>query len=211
MDFNTAAYGSYLELPEVSIDMPRKRADVAERLGPAQWIEAALAKLARGGLDEVRVELLAKELDVTKGSFYWHFRDRGDLLERLLDSWRDGRLSSISGQVGDNAEAPDLRLRRILDVYLDRANPRGMAIEMAIRDWARRDAVARKRVKEVDAERLRLVTGLFSQLGYKTADASTRALAYYAFIFGQGLLAIPKSALDDSRNRASIAAMLIGR
>jgi AcrR family transcriptional regulator len=191
--------------------MPRKRADVAERLGPAEWIEAALARLGQGGLDEVRVELLAKELNVTKGSFYWHFRDRGDLLQQLLDSWRDGRLSSIGAQVGDTTEAPDVRLRRILDVYLDRANPRGMAIEMAIRDWARRDPVARKRVKEVDAERLRLVAGLFAQLGYEKNDASTRALAYYSFIFGQGLLAIPKSSLEDGRNRASIAAMLIGK
>jgi hypothetical protein len=86
-----------------------------------------------------------------------------------------------------------------------------LAIEMAIRDWARRDPVVRKRVKEVDAERLRLVTGLFSHLGYEKNDASTRTLAYYSFIFGQGLLAIPKSSLEDSRNRASIAAMLIGK
>jgi AcrR family transcriptional regulator len=191
--------------------MPRKRANVAERLGSAEWVEAALARLAQGGLDEVRVELLAKELNVTKGSFYWHFRDRSDLLERLLDSWRDGRLQSISAQVGKIGEAPDVRLRRILDVYLDRANPKGMAIEMAIRDWARRDAVARKRVKEVDAERLRLVTGLFSQLGFEKNDASTRALAYYSFIFGQGLLAIPKSSLEDRSSRAAIAAMLIGK
>src|SRR5262249_52935150 len=102
--------------------MPRKRAHVTERLGTTEWIEAALARLAQGGLDEIRVELLAKQLNVTKGSFYWHFHDRNDLLEQLLDSWRDGRLQSISGQVGDNGEAPDVRLRRILDVYLDRAN-----------------------------------------------------------------------------------------
>ncbi|MBV9561456.1 MAG: TetR/AcrR family transcriptional regulator [Bradyrhizobium sp.] len=191
--------------------MPRKRTNVSERLGRAEWIEAALGRLAQGGLDEVRVEVLAKELNVTKGSFYWHFRDRSDLLDQLLDSWRDGRLLSLSGQVGDNGEAPDVRLRRILDVYLDRANPRGMAIEMAIRDWARRDLIARKRVREIDAERLRLVTGLFAQLGYETNDASTRALAYYSFIFGQGLLAIPKSSLENGRNRASIAAMLIGK
>jgi AcrR family transcriptional regulator len=195
----------------MSIYMPRKRANVPERLGSAEWIEAALARLAEGGINEVRVELLAKELNVTKGSFYWHFRDRSDLFEQLLDSWRDGRLLSISGQGGDNGDAPDVRLRCILDVYLDRANPKGLAIEMAIRDWARRDPVARKRVKEVDAERLGLVTGLFSQLGYEKNDASTRALAYYSFIFGQGLLAIPKSSLEDRSSRASIAAMLIGK
>jgi AcrR family transcriptional regulator len=191
--------------------MSRKRAEVTERLGSAEWIEAALAGLAGGGVNEVRVELLAKELNVTKGSFYWHFRDRSDLLEQLLDSWRDGRLLSLGAQVGDNGQAPDVRLRRILDVYLDRANPRGLAIEMAIRDWARRDTLAWKRVNEVDAERLRLVTGMFLQLGYEKNEASTRALAYYSFIFGQGLLAIPKSSLDNSRSRASIAEMLIGK
>ena len=66
-------------------------------------------------------------------------------------------------------------------------------------------------MREVDVERLRLVTGLFAQLGYEKNEASTRALAYYFFIFGQGLLAIPKSSLEDSHSRASIAAMLIGK
>ncbi|MFP5354956.1 MAG: TetR family transcriptional regulator [Gemmatimonadota bacterium] len=52
-----------------------------------QWLEAAVAALAEGGVAAVRVEVLAARLGVTKGSFHWHFRDRAALLEGLLALW----------------------------------------------------------------------------------------------------------------------------
>ena len=55
---------------------PRSRSTESSRLDAQAWTNAALKTLARSGIDGVRVELLAKELSVTKGSFYWHFKDR---------------------------------------------------------------------------------------------------------------------------------------
>jgi AcrR family transcriptional regulator len=57
------------------------------RLSREQWIEAALAALTEGGVAAVAVEPLAKGLGVTKGSFYWHFRDRDELLAAALEQW----------------------------------------------------------------------------------------------------------------------------
>ena len=62
------------------------------------WIEAGFAELARSGVEGVRVEVLAKNLGVTKGGFYRRFRDRAALLEGMLQSWSAGRISSIEAQ-----------------------------------------------------------------------------------------------------------------
>ena len=52
-----------------------------------RWIEQGLQALAAGGPDAVRVEVLAKQLGVTKGGFYGSFADRDALLEAMLDTW----------------------------------------------------------------------------------------------------------------------------
>ena len=58
-------------------------------LTPETWIDAATAVLVDQGIDHVRVAVLAGELNVTRGSFYWHFRDREDLLRRVLQAWSE--------------------------------------------------------------------------------------------------------------------------
>ena len=72
----------------------------SSRLDASAWIEAALEALADGGVEAVRVEPLAKALDVTKGSFYWHFADRRALIDAMLTSWSDGRIAAIRQQTG---------------------------------------------------------------------------------------------------------------
>ncbi|SRR5258708_8194187 len=62
---------------------PRER----KTLTRADWTGAALDALARDGLRAVAVEPLAERLGATKGSFYWHFRDRNALLEAAVTHW----------------------------------------------------------------------------------------------------------------------------
>ena len=79
--------------------MPRAEATAPRAaLDREAWIEAAIGTLAEHGVAGVRVESLAKSLGVTKGSFYWHFRDRPDLLAAVLDFWKQGRISDIIRQ-----------------------------------------------------------------------------------------------------------------
>ncbi len=167
----------------------------AKTLNRDSWLTAAFSALAEGGADQVRVEVLAKRLKVTKGSFYWHFRDRTALLEAMLESWRAGRIEAIKAQTRLDGWAPADRLRDVLSLYVGTANPRGMAIELAMRDWARRDPRASETVAEVDRERLRCVSELFAGLGLSADDAFARAYLFYSFVFGEGLLA--RSAAPD--------------
>ena len=106
------------------------------------WIEAGLAEIARSGVEGVRVEVLAKNLGVTKGGFYRRFNDRAALLAGMLADWRTGRIAAIEQQASlDGATARD-RLKALIRLYSERMNTEGMAIELAIRQWARSDPAA---------------------------------------------------------------------
>lgn len=151
------------------------------------WIACALDAVADGGLDAVRVEPLAKQLRITKGSFYWHFADRRALVEAMLDHWREGRIAAIRLQAAGMEPPADI-LRRLAELYTQRANYRGLAIELAIRSFARADAAAAAAIQQVDAERLRHVARLFRGLGWPAAEAQMRAVLFYSYLFGQALL-----------------------
>jgi len=162
-----------------------------ERLDAAAWVAAALEALADGGVDSVRVEPLAKTLKVTKGSFYWHFADRRALLDAMLAHWAEGRVAAIRDQVSGNKagqDSPTVILLRLADLYTRHGNTRGLAIELAIRAFARGDDGAAMAVRTVDAERLTHVTVLFEKLGWPADDAQARAVLFYSYLFGQSLL-----------------------
>src|SRR5450432_4734196 len=91
-----------------------------------RWIEAGLAELARSGVEGVRVEVLAKNLGVTKGGFYRRFRDRAALLDGMLQHWSAGRIAAIEQQTSlDGTTARD-RLRALIHLYSERMNTEGM-------------------------------------------------------------------------------------
>src|SRR5438445_6682139 len=67
----------------------RKKPPARVQLTPQDWVAAASALLRNNGVDAVRVDVLAKQMGVTRGSFYWHFADREYLLQRMVTAWRD--------------------------------------------------------------------------------------------------------------------------
>src|SRR6266446_4850352 len=106
------------------------------------WIEAGFEEIARTGVEGVRVEVLAKNLGVTKGGFYRRFRDRAALLEGMLQDWRRGRIAAIEKQTILDGTSARERLRALIALYSERMNTEGMAVELAIRQWARSDETA---------------------------------------------------------------------
>jgi len=170
--------------------------------GQSEWIEAALTEIGKSGIEGVRVEVLAKNLGVTKGGFYRRFKDRRALLDALLKAWARGRTTALERQIecaGDNARD---QLGSLIKLYSERINPEGMAIELAMRQWARADATALSAVSSVDAARLKLVERLYRKLGLAPEDAQAQAVLFYSFIFGQSLLFLGRA----SRKRESLIA-----
>ncbi len=169
--------------------------------GGRAWVDAAVVEMAQGGVAAIRIEALARRLRVTKGGFYWHFKDRDALLLAVLDRWREGRIAAVHEVTEIKAgETPADRLARVLARHLERPNRRGLAVELAIRDWSRGDERAARTVADVDAVRQARVAALFRETGLDAAEADRRAYLFYSLVFGQALVVPPEglAAAPDS-------------
>jgi len=166
------------------------------------WIAAGFAELARSGVDGVRVEVLAKNLGVTKGGFYRRFRDRAALLDAMLQNWSAGRIAAIEAQTSLDGTSAREKLKSLIRLYSERMNTEGMAVELAIRQWARTDDNAAAAVAGVDAARLKNVGQIYRATGLGPEDADAQAFLLYSFIFGQSLLFPERS----QRKRAQLVA-----
>ncbi len=158
------------------------------QLDPERWIEIAIDLLASEGIAGLRVEVLAKRCGVTKGSFYWHFKDRQALLTAVLERWKEGRIRDIEKTTAVMPGKERDQLHFAIEVYGASRNRKGMAIELAVRDWARHDAQAAAIVESVDLYRLDCTRKLFVSTGMSDAEAKSRSLLLYACVFGLSLM-----------------------
>ena len=158
------------------------------QLDPERWVDAAIDVLAKEGVAGLRVEVLAKRCGVTKGSFYWHFKDRQALLDAILERWREGRIRDIEKTTSGLAGREHEQLHYVIEVYGASRNRKGMSIELAVRDWARHDARAAAIVESVDLYRLECTRRLFVTAGMSDAEAKSRSLLLYACVFGLSLM-----------------------
>ena len=149
-----------------------------ENLTKDDWLRAAMELLRTRGIGGVRVLSLAKELGVSRGSFYWHFEDRDDLLRGMLDWWDREMTDSVIQVVNVSRGSPRTRLMAVaVDVVRFDRN----RYEAAIRTWAEGDKRVAKTLKRVVNKRLDYVTSLFRESGFSPADARARGdlLAVY--------------------------------
>ncbi|PKO83903.1 MAG: TetR family transcriptional regulator [Betaproteobacteria bacterium HGW-Betaproteobacteria-11] len=186
---------------------PAKRISTA--LDRAAWIKAASDALAEHGVAGLRVETLAGKLGVTKGSFYWHFKDRRDLQDAVLARWKEGRIGDIRKQTAAEPGKEIDALLHTIGVYASPRNRKGIPIELAVRDWARRDARAAEVVAEVDAERLACSYRLFRACGLVDAEARARSVMLYAYVFGVSLLRGEQFAADLTEFKHWIAEYIV--
>ena len=153
-----------------------------------EWVEGAIDALADEGVAGMCVESLAKRFGVTKGSFYWHFKDRQDLVDAVLQTWKEDRIGDADSAV-QAAQARE-QLLQIIDV--DGRDRKDVAIELAVRDWARRDAQAGAVVEAVDHYRLESANRLFVACGLGDEEAKSRSLLFNAYLLGQSLMAFDR-------------------
>lgn len=169
------------------------------------WVDEGLRALAAGGPDAVRIEVLARALGVTKGGFYWHFDDRGALLEEMLDTWErvlvDDVIERVERESGD-ARAKLLRLFR-LAVSTDDL----VRIDLAVRDWARREPAVADRLRRADNRRMEYMRVLFRTFSTDDADAEARALLAFALWIGNHFIAADHGA----RSRADVVRLATRR
>jgi AcrR family transcriptional regulator len=171
----------------------------ATRTPPARWIEEGLRALAVGGPDAVRIEPLAQTIGVTKGGFYGYFDDRHALLEEMLNTWErtvvDEVIEHVDGEGGD-ARA---RLRRLFALASSLAGE-GLTVELAIRDWARRDQAVAERLKRVDNRRMEFMRTLFADFCQNADDVEARCLLVFSLFVGSPFITTD----HNGRSRAQV-------
>ena len=162
----------------------------------SDWLRAGLRRLARHGIDGVRVEPLAKDLGVTKGSFYWHFGDRGDLLAAMLQEWSETATEAVIQRAEEAGVEPYARLERLTTIASEGFDAQ---LELALRDWGRRDRSVGRAVQEIDGRRMDYVRRLLRESGFEPIEIEARAFLLYSALLGDALL--PHDRARFSRKR----------
>jgi AcrR family transcriptional regulator len=166
------------------------------------WIEEGLKALAAGGREAVRIEPLARALGVSRGGFYWHFDDRRALLEAMLDTWERMSVDEVIEHVEREDGDAKAKLRRLSTLAASNDEP--LAIDLAVRDWARHDAPVAERLRRVDNRRMDYLRSLFGAV-CPDEDVEARCLVFYSLWIGSHFIA----ADHGTRPRADVVKMAL--
>ena len=169
------------------------------------WIREGLRALGVGGPDAVRIEKLAQALGVTKGGFYWHFEDRPALLEEMLDAWERLVVDEVIDCVESEGGDARTKLRRLS--ALASSSRELMKIELAVRDWARRDKAVAKRLRRIDNRRMDYMRSLFGAFCPDDDDVEARCMLAFSLWVGNHFIA----ADHGSRTRDDVMALTLRR
>ncbi len=170
----------------------------------SKWIEEGLRALAAGGPDAVRIEPLAQALGVTRGGFYWHFEDRRSLLEEMLNTWERASTDEVIERVESKGGDVRVKLRRAGALtFSDWLLP----IDLAVRDWARREETVAERLRRVDNRRMDYLRSLFGSFCPDADDVEARCMIAFSLLIGNHFMAADHGA----RSRADVLELAVRR
>jgi len=171
---------------------------MTDRLGKPDWIRHGLRTLARDGANALKVGPMADGLNVSRGSFYWHFRDIADFRAQLLQAWQEQATDRVIQDLEARKDRPD-RLKQLMR----RAFTGNRSLDRAIRSWAAEDRAVAAIVASVDARRVTYIAKMLAAAGVEGQKALRRAAFLYWAYLGQPMVMEPRhasiaaTALDD--------------
>jgi len=174
------------------------------------WVLAALAAMAEGGVEAVKVERLARTLGVSKGSFYWHFKDRPALLSAVLDLWDGDFTRELIGHAA-HLPTPAERLREVARQALV-ATMHGVdsaRAEAAVQAWATTDSTAAARLAGVEAVRIGYIAAELTAAGMKPDKAKLMGKALYMALLGLYAARGHNAALADDAAFLALAEIVL--
>jgi len=164
------------------------------------WLAEALEMLRERGIDHVKVEPLAQRLGVTKGSFYWHFKDRQDLLRSLPEFWVRRQTDLVLAHVQTTSGGPIDKLWAILE-FIARKDPD--QYDNAMRAWAQFDPDVAAAVAAIDDRRMSTARSLFEEAGLSSTDAAFRARLWYFYDVGEHVTRDTPDTVEERLERAA--------
>lgn len=167
----------------------RKSAETRQ-LSPQDWVDYGISLLGEAGADAVRIDQLCSGLNVTKGSFYWHFKSRADFLDQMLKHWQYKETQAIIEEIEAQTSSPVEAVKRLFEKA--NAGTVNFRAELAVRQWAIQDGKVARVVQAVDERRLDFLFRQFQAMGFSEAETQMRARLLYSLIFGEALIQKPE-------------------
>ena len=171
---------------------------MTDRLTKSDWISHGLATLAKDGANALKVGPMADGLKVSRGSFYWHFRDIADFRAQLLQAWQE----QATDRVIRDLEAQKGRTDRLKQLMRGAFTGK-RSLDRAIRSWSAEDREVAVIVASVDARRVAYIAKMLAAAGVEGQKALRRAAFLYWAYLGQPMVMEPRhasiapAALDD--------------
>lgn len=157
--------------------------DSGWRGSPDVWLGAAYESLLEAGVDAVKIQPLAKKLNLSRTSFYWFFKDREELLDALVSRWREKNTGNLVKQAGAYAETVAEAMLNVFDCWLNR-ELFDSQFEFAVRSWALQSPEILAEVQSADQQRLEALSRMFLRFGYDEPHADVRARTIYLVQIG---------------------------
>jgi AcrR family transcriptional regulator len=172
-----------------------------------RWVDEGLGALAAGGVDAVRIESLAKTLGVTKGGFYGYFDDRRALLEEMLDAWERAMIDDVIERVESGGGGARAKVRRLSALAYTSDVREMLRVDLAVRDWARRDRAVAERLRRADNRRMDYMRSLFGAFCPDEDEVETRCMVAFSLWIGNHFIAADHGA----RSRREVLELALRR
>lgn len=184
--------------------------DSGWRGSPDVWLDAAYQALIEGGVDAVKIQPLAKRLNLSRTSFYWFFTDREALLQALLARWRDKNTGGIVRQTEAYAESIAEAMLNVFDCWYDPALFDSQ-FEFAVRSWALQSADILAEVRAADRIRLDALARMLVRFGHDPATADVAARTVYLVQIGYISMQVQEDKGERMGRVASYVTIFTGR
>ncbi len=157
-----------------------KSTDIKKNKGISkdQWLVKALELLELKGFEAVKIERLAKLLGTSRSGFYWHFKNRQDLLQHLLDYWTHEYTSILIDDLEIKKLGAD---KRLLTAMKTIKNEKLTKYDLAMNAWAKADPRVHEAVKKVMKMRLDFSRKIFVELGFDGDELEMRAQLFTCY------------------------------
>lgn len=165
------------------------------------WLDAARDVLISEGAAQVKVLRIAHELEVSRSSFYWYFRDRRDLLVALLTAWDDTNTGIIEAHCAMPAEGIAEAILNLFKAFLT-CEGFDHRLDFAVREWARWSGEVKAAVARADTARLESIAAMYARHGFGAAEADMRARVLYYMQIGYYALDLAES-IDERLARVA--------
>jgi AcrR family transcriptional regulator len=135
-------------------------------------------------------------MGVTTGSFYWHFKNRRELLDALLDYWEREMTDAAIDAAKHHAGSPADRILGLMEAVTDGNLAR---YDLPIWHWAQSDTTANRVFQRVLQKRFSFAAWMFSEAGFSSEQAEIRGRMMVICMMGESTL-IPGSLANRREN-----------